>query len=116
MPRRPRLVPEANRHTTTYAYVACRGPVRHKWDATAPPGERRRMPGFGTRVWFRCTECGTWRADVFSRITGDLLARWYDHPEGYRWDGEVKPTGAELRAMWAEQMWTEHRDLLEEGE
>jgi len=107
MPRHPRVA------KPIYAYVACRGPVRHKWDATAPPGQRPTV--FGTRVSFRCTECGTWRFDIFSRITGELLSRRYDHPDGYRWEGEVKPTGNELRAMWGEQMWAEHRELLEEG-
>ena len=47
----------------------------------------------------RCDNCGTERHDIFSRTTGDLLQRWYEHPEGY---SDVEPmTSAERRALFA---------------
>lgn len=103
MPRRPNLTQE-QREYLALQYVRCRGPIRHRWDhIIASPDQR---PSFGTLALFRCETCTTERHDIFSRITGDLLARWYVYPEGYR-DAQ-RHTAAEYRAIWAEQEYANH--------
>ena len=98
-PRRLRPVP-AN-EPLHYAYTACRGPVRHHWDAVGPiPGYRRRTT-FGTLVTFRCETCGTLRFDIYSRLTGDLLGRNYDHPPDYKTD---KLPATRWRSMWLDEL------------
>jgi len=111
MPKHPNFARTA---IETYQYTACRGPVRHHWDLTAPPGESMRPPGFGTRVWWRCSECGMWKREIISRITGEVLSRNYDPPPGYKWEGPGKLTSAELRAQYFEEVYANHRELLEE--
>lgn len=84
-------------------FLACRGPVRHRWELVVSSPDQR--PSFGILALFRCDNCGTERHDIFDRYRGDLLARYYDHPDGYRETGtdEVgnRLTGADLRREWA---------------
>ena len=82
--RKLRAVPGPKKNV--YPYVACRGPVRHRWDAVGPIPGRRRTATFGVQVTFRCENCGTLRFDTYSRLTGDLLRRNYDHPDDYKTD------------------------------
>lgn len=95
--RRPNLTQE---QLDEYAamYAACRGPLRHSWELIVASKEQK--PSFGTLALFRCVRCTTERHDIFSRITGELLVRWYVHPENYREAGGH--TAAEYRAIWAE--------------
>ena len=90
------------------AYAACRGPIRHRWDLVPSSVEDR--PQFGTLALFRCDNCGTYRRDIFSRVTGDLLARSYLHPDGYSDVG--KHTAAWWRALFAETVMERQPDLL----
>lgn len=84
-------------------FIACRGPVRHRWELVVSSPEQR--PTMGVLALFRCDTCGTERHDIFSRVTGDMLARYYDHPEGYKEmgldDNGVRLTSSELRQEWA---------------
>lgn len=91
--------PSGDRFEVTYAFAACRGPIRHRWDLI--PASMDKRPSFGTLALFRCETCGTERHDIFSRTTGELLSRFYDYPRGYSL--EDAPTSAELRALWALQ-------------
>ena len=95
--RRLRAVTEP----VNYAYVTCRGPIRHRWDAVGPIADRRRRTTFGTLVTFRCETCGTLRFDIYSRITGELLGRTYDHPADYKTD---KIPNDRWRAMWLDEV------------
>lgn len=86
-------------HTNFYPYVKCKV-LRHQFDAVGPiPGGRRNT--FGTLITFRCDHCGTYRFDVVSRLTGDLLTRSYDHPDDYRTENQ---TMAEWRVQLMDQM------------
>lgn len=111
MAKRPNLTTEL-RGEQVLAFLACRGPIRHRWDVIPSSPEMR--PEFGTLVLLRCDSCGTMRHDIFSRITGDLLARWYDYPEGYQ-DAE-RHNAAWWRAAWAEQLFPERPVLFLDGE
>ena len=69
-----------------YDYVRCKV-LRHSFEPVGPiAGHRRPRRSFGTLVTFRCEYCGGLRFDVLSRLTGDLLSRWYEMPDGYRTD------------------------------
>lgn len=85
-------------------FLACRGPVRHRWELIVSSPEQR--PTFGVLALFRCDNCGTERHDIFNRFTGDLAVRYYDHPDGYRETGTdlngVRLTSSELRKEWAD--------------
>jgi hypothetical protein len=35
------------------------------------------------RDYLLCPRCGTWRLDIISKATGELLDRQYKYPEGY---------------------------------
>ena len=57
----------------------CKGPLRHAWfeiDADA-------KPLFGFYMWFKCERCGTIRMDTVD-THGNLGARSYRHPEGWK--------------------------------
>jgi hypothetical protein len=61
-------------------YLACRT-FMHAWKMENP--EHVGPPPFGSRMSLRCTRCGAWRHDLVT-FRGDLLARRYELPEGYR--------------------------------
>lgn len=96
MAPRPNLTQEELDHYAAM-YAACRGPLRHSWELIVASPDQR--PAFGTLALFRCVRCTTERHDIFSRFDGQLLHRWYDHPEAYRDAGGH--TNAEYRAIWA---------------
>ena len=68
----------------------------HAWDEYNP----REDPPAGTfdRIALRCTRCGTTRHDHFDR-NGEMVARKYSYPDGYRTAAEDKPSRAALRLM-----------------
>jgi hypothetical protein len=101
--RKPRLRAVAD----TYAYVQCRGPIRHRWDAVGPIPGRRRLTSFGTEATFRCEVCGTIKIYLLSRITGEVISSpQYIHPDGYKTE---KRTAAYWRSLWMDEV---ENDLL----
>lgn len=98
--------PSGDQFTVNYAYSACRGPIRHRWDLVVASMDQR--PTFGTLALFRCETCGTERHDIFSRTTGELIQRWYDYPDGYSLVDA--PTSSDFRRHWAS---THHEELLD---
>lgn len=99
-------------------FIACRGPVRHRWELIVSSPEQR--PMMGVLALFRCDVCGTERHDIFSRVTGDMLARYYEHPDGYKEAGQDdlgnRLTGAELRQEWARLVMNRDAAALLEAE
>jgi len=109
--RHPNLTAD-QRYEMAQAYVACRGPVRHRWDVIPSSPDDR--PLFGTLLLLRCDNCGTYRRDIFSRVTGDLLARSYDHPDGY--SDVDRHDAAWWRALFAETVRMRAPELLADAE
>lgn len=109
---------QEQRDELTVTYSACKGPIKHRWDLVVASPDQR--PRFGTLALFRCDNCGTYRRDIFSRITGDLLSRGYDYPPGYRDAGRFaddrRATAAEMRAIFAEVVWSRQPDMLLDAE
>ena len=60
-------------------YLSCRTGPRHDWDEI--PVTKR--PSFGVAIWWRCTKCHTLRKYIYNQFTGDVLARWYNHPSDW---------------------------------
>lgn len=60
-------------------YITCRT-ISHAWDEFHP---MMRPPEFGWRLSLRCTRCTMERHDLISRVTFELLQRYYVPPEGY---------------------------------
>lgn len=98
MPKhRPWLTAEL-RGEAIASYVRCRALRSHMWDPIQATNERSDLGGI--MLLLRCESCGTIRHDVFSPVTGDLMARWYDYPEHYR-DAERHDIGW-WRTQWIE--------------
>lgn len=95
-----RAVPD---QTNTYPYSDCRGGTRHQMEVVGPIPGRRRRSEWGTELVYRCHKCGTYRFDVISRLTADLLSRSYAHPDDYKWTGgpmEFK----DWKLMWLDEL------------
>jgi hypothetical protein len=76
-------------------FVKCRS-WGHEWDSFMP---LRRRAAWGTLLSLRCARCGMERHDTIDH-QGDLSARQYKAPMGYRLVGTTqgnRATGAELR-------------------
>jgi hypothetical protein len=65
-------------------------------------------PTFGDPLVLRCERCGTERRDSIGS-GGQIVARHYLHPEGYKYGRGEKPTRAEFRRMLLEQRIQEAR-------
>ena len=76
-----------------YPYVEC-GAIGHAWYI----GETHWVPEFGRPVTLRCERCGSERREAWSDMSGILLNRHYDHPDGYR-IGKGRPSRSDFRAM-----------------
>jgi hypothetical protein len=94
MVRRPRLTPEL-RAEKKLEYVQCHA-IGHLWD----PIPVDRPPSFGSAADVRCMSCTSVRRDIASRVSGDLLARYYDYPEDYH--DYQRHDKAWWRAAWLE--------------
>ena len=116
-PRRFPNLTQEQRDELAMQFVACKGPIRHRWDLV-PAGEER--PEFGTLVMFRCDNCGTYRREIWSRVIGRLLSRSYIHPEGYRDAGrdaaDERMSSEGWRALFAEAVMAREPDLLIDAE
>lgn len=76
-------------------YVKCRS-WGHEWDSFMP---LRRRAAWGTLLSLRCSRCGMERHDTIDS-QGEVSARQYKAPEGYRLVGSYqgnRASGAELR-------------------
>jgi hypothetical protein len=77
------------------AFILCRA-LGHQWDQFQP---LRRRAAWGTLLSLRCDRCGCERHDTIDSL-GEISAREYKHPDGYKVAGEVRGdrvTRAELR-------------------
>ena len=112
MSRRHPNLSDDQRQELAVSYAACRGPIRHRWDII--PSSPYQRPLMGTLLLLRCDNCGTERHDVFSRHTGRLMYRRYDHPDGY---SDVLPmTGDERRMLFAAIVTRNQPELLADAE
>jgi len=96
MARRPNLTPEL-RAEKRLEYNQCHA-LGHRWD----PVPVARPPSFGAAIDLRCENCSTVRRDIVSRVSGVLLARYYDYEEDYH-DYE-RHDKAWWRAAWLEKL------------
>lgn len=90
-----------------YEYTECRT-VGHAWTSI----EMEKSPSFGMAIDFFCTRCTTHRRDVISQHTGELLSRYYRHPEEYKFEGKM--TRQEWRKMYVRRI--KHYISAREGE
>ena len=96
MARRPNLTPEL-RAEKRLEYNQCHA-LGHRWD----PIPVTQPPSFGAAIDLRCENCSTVRRDILSRVSGVLLARYYDYPEDYH-DYE-RHDKAWWRSAWLEKL------------
>lgn len=68
------------RQSAATMYLACRT-LGHAWEPI--PAEKAGALG-GDPMWLRCMRCLTERHDSVSWATGELMARKYEYPDGYR--------------------------------
>lgn len=59
--------------------IRCKA-MGHLWYPITP----QRVPTFGVAVDHRCESCGSERHDNISRLTGELLQRWYVLSDEYQ--------------------------------
>ena len=104
MARRPNLTPEL-RAEKRLEYNQCHA-LGHRWD----PIPVTHPPSFGAAIDLRCENCGTVRRDIMSRVSGVLLARYYDYPEDYH-DYE-RHDKAWWRAAWLEKLHDVRAELI----
>jgi hypothetical protein len=78
-------------HTTDLSHVQCRT-FGHAWYET----DADKRSQIGWYLWLRCERCETVRMDTVDRH-GNLSARSYRHPTGYKWSEKV--TRSELRVI-----------------
>jgi hypothetical protein len=71
--------------------------MRHAWfSVNPPPPKRNTLSAAGEQHSFFCERCGTFKHEVWSRTTGQLLTRRYVHPFEYAPIGKGF-NGADLR-------------------
>ena len=104
MARRPNLTPEL-RAEQRLEYNQCHA-LGHRWDPipVAVP------PSFGAAIDLRCENCHTVRRDILSRVSGVLLARYYDYPEDYH--DYLRHDKAWWRAAWLEKLREARAELI----
>lgn len=88
--------------------LKCRGGYNHSWDDCPPPinhmdlHNKRDLKGW--RMWLTCSRCTAVRLDVVNVRTGELEARRYWHPDGYRietdTDGRLPRRVVYRRELW----------------
>lgn len=88
-------------------YLMCRT-LLHAWDQIPDDGGHGRQyveSRTVRRVMFRCTRCGVRRAEAWSAITGDLLFRTYEYPDGYKMSREDSGR-TYMRMEWVRRLGT----------
>lgn len=83
-------------------HLRCRT-LGHSWDPGVPPPPWAGEYGFGEPLYLRCAVCGAYRIDVVSVADGQLLYRYYRHPEGYSLPRDETPSRAEFRRRFVAQ-------------
>lgn len=73
-------------------FIQCRS-LGHSWDWIPNVS----TPSFGAYIWFRCERCSMIRKDIIAAHSGQLLARHYEQPVGYRVPKDERPDAAQLR-------------------
>lgn len=63
---------------TRMEYQRCHA-LGHRW-ANIPV---MRPPAFGSAMDLQCENCATVRRDILSRVSGELIARYYLYPDAY---------------------------------
>jgi hypothetical protein len=66
------------------------------------------IPTFGDPLVLRCERCGTERRDTIGG-SGQIIARHYFYPDGYKYGRGERPTRSEFRRMLLEQKLREGR-------
>ena len=95
-----------------YAYVRCHA-LPHSWDAVGPiAGRRPKRLSFGVMVTYRCEHCGALRFDVMARLSGELLYRFYEHPDDYKHE---KMDKSHWRAAFMDEMSNQMITELDDG-
>jgi hypothetical protein len=77
-------------------YLTCHA-FRHDWEEVSV----LKAPQFGVACDYRCTNCTGIKREIFSRMSGVLISRYYVLPKDYR--GPVGTTKADYRKDWLEQ-------------
>lgn len=67
-------------------------------------------PPWGTGLALRCDRCGTRRRDIIN-ANGDLGARQYVYPEGYKYGRGERPSRSDFRLLLIQQRLTERRSV-----
>lgn len=110
--QRKRRQTNPNLRANGYEYVRCKA-LPHAWDPVGPIADRRKTRRtFGALQTFRCEHCGSLRFDVVSRLTGDLLYRWYEHQDGYSTERHPK---SYWRVAYMDEMDSGLLEQLEDG-
>jgi hypothetical protein len=77
------------------AFIRCRT-LGHSWD----PIPVTQRPQFGVAYDLRCEHCLTYRRDIVSPHSGEVLRRWYQYPDGYRATRDLRMIRSEYRVQW----------------
>lgn len=75
------------------SFIRCRS-YGHAWDDFYP--SMATDPSWGVRESLLCARCTTERHDFVSRITGEVITRYYLYPDDYKLSGEF-PQRSEIR-------------------
>ena len=94
-----------NRAEKRMEYQRCHA-IGHRWENIPVT----RPPAFGSAIDLRCENCTTIRRDIFSRISGVLITRYYVYPQDYR-DYE-RHDKAWWRASFAEALQQAAREYI----
>ena len=85
-------------------YLQCHA-LRHEWDEISVTKE----PQFGVACDYRCINCFGIKREIFSRMNGMLLSRYYKMPLDYR--GPVGTTKSDYRKVYLDKKLKAQRKL-----
>lgn len=87
-------------------YQRCHA-LGHRWENIPV----LRAPAFGSAIDLRCENCATVRRDILSRVSGQLITRYYLYPEDYHDYG--KHDKAWWRAAFVESLREVAREYID---
>lgn len=85
-------------------YLECHA-IRHAWDEISVT----KAPQFGVACDWRCTNCFGIKREIFSRMNGMLLSRYYKMPFDYR--GPEGTTKSDYRKAYLDRKLKAQRKL-----